>query len=42
LGDDAVWSPHPGCDPSVTQDDTTAVPGGYPADDDRFPLVWSA
>ena len=42
LGDDAVWSPHPGCDPSGTQDDTTAVPGGYPADDDRFPLVWSA
>ena len=42
LGDDAIWSPHPGCDPSVTQADTSAVPGEYPADDDRFPLVWSA
>ena len=39
LGDDAVWFPHPGCDPTVTQADTTAVPGEYPADDERFPLV---
>jgi len=39
LGDDATWSPHPGCDPTVTQADTTSVPGQYPADDDRFPLV---
>ena len=42
LGDDASWSPHPGSDPSVTQADTTAVPGEYPADDDRFPQVWPA
>ena len=42
LGDDAVWAPHPGCDPSVSQDDTTAIPGEYPADDNRFPLAWSA
>lgn len=42
LGDDATWSPHPGCDPTVTQDDTTARPGEYPADDDRFPMVFSA
>ena len=41
LGDDATWFPHPGCDPTVTQDDTTAVPGEYPADDERFPLVHS-
>jgi ectoine hydroxylase-related dioxygenase (phytanoyl-CoA dioxygenase family) len=41
LGDDAVWHPHPGCDPTVTQADTTSVPGEYPADDDRFPLGWS-
>ena len=27
-------------DPSVTQADTTAVPGRYPDDDDRFPVVW--
>ncbi|MBR12682.1 MAG: phytanoyl-CoA dioxygenase [Acidimicrobiaceae bacterium] len=40
LGDDAVWHPHPGCDPTVTQDDTVAVPGEYPADDDRFPTGW--
>ncbi len=39
LGDDATWFPHPGCDPTVTSADTTAVPGEYPADDDRFPLV---
>ncbi|HIL47210.1 MAG TPA: phytanoyl-CoA dioxygenase [Acidimicrobiia bacterium] len=41
LGDDALWSPHPGSDPSVTQADTIAVAGQYPADDDRFPLVWA-
>ncbi len=40
LGDDAVWHPHPGCDPTVTEGDTTAVPGEYPADDERFPLVY--
>lgn len=40
LGDDAVWFPHPGCDPTVTSEDTTAVPGEHPADDDRFPLVY--
>ena len=39
LGDDATWYPHPGCDPIVTDDDTTAVAGEYPADDSRFPLV---
>ena len=41
LGDDASWHPHPGCDPTVTGADTTAVPGQYPADDDRFPLVYA-
>ena len=40
LGDDATWFPHPGCDPTVTQADTTAVPGQYPADNERFPLVY--
>ena len=39
LGDDATWYPHPGCDPIVSDDDTTAVAGEYPADDSRFPLV---
>jgi ectoine hydroxylase-related dioxygenase (phytanoyl-CoA dioxygenase family) len=41
LGDDATWSPHPGCDPSVRQADVCVAPGEYPADDDRFPVVWS-
>ena len=40
LGDDAVWHPHQGCDPTVTDADTSAVPGQYPADDDRFPVGW--
>ena len=39
LGDDAVWYPHPGCDPIVSDDDTTSVPGEYPADEHKFPLV---
>ncbi len=38
LGDDAVWAPHPGSDPTVTQADTTVQPGCHPADDDRFPV----
>ena len=40
LGDDTTWFPHAGCDPTVTQADTTAVPGSYPADNERFPLVF--
>lgn len=40
VGDDAVWHPRPASDPSVTQADTIAVPGHYPADDDRFPVGW--
>ncbi len=40
LGDDAVWHPHPGCDPTITNDDTTAEPGSYPADDQRFPQIY--
>ena len=40
LGDDAVWHPHAGCDPTVTSDDTDAVPGQYPGDDRRFPLAY--
>lgn len=42
LGEDVTWFPHAGCDPTVTQEDTTAVPGEYPADDERFPLVFDA
>ncbi len=40
LGDDSTWHPHPGCDPTVTENDTTAVAGQYPADDERFPIGW--
>ena len=39
LGDDAVWYPHAGCDPIVSDDDTIAVAGEYLADDNRFPLI---
>ena len=41
LGEDAVWFPHPGCDPTVTQADTSAIPGKYPADNEVFPVVYS-
>jgi ectoine hydroxylase-related dioxygenase (phytanoyl-CoA dioxygenase family) len=41
LGDDAIWTPHPGSDPTVGQADVMVQPGAYPADDDRFPLAWS-
>ena len=39
LGDDAIWAPHPGADPTVTQADVNIQPGSAPADNDRFPLV---
>jgi ectoine hydroxylase-related dioxygenase (phytanoyl-CoA dioxygenase family) len=42
LGDDATWAPHPGSDPTVRQADVAVAPGEYPADDDRFPMLWSA
>jgi ectoine hydroxylase-related dioxygenase (phytanoyl-CoA dioxygenase family) len=40
LGDDCTWYPHPGTDPIVTQEHVSIAPGEYPADDDRFPLLW--
>ena len=40
LGDDVLWAPHPGADPTVTQDDVSVSPGEPAHDDDRFPLVW--
>jgi ectoine hydroxylase-related dioxygenase (phytanoyl-CoA dioxygenase family) len=42
LGDDSTWSPHPGSDPTVRPSDVSVSPGQYPADDDRFPVVWRA
>lgn len=40
LGDDALWWPHAGSDPTVSSDDVSIQPGEYPADDAVFPLVW--
>jgi len=40
LGPDATWSPHAGCDPTITQADTTDTPGQLVRDDDRFPIAW--
>jgi ectoine hydroxylase-related dioxygenase (phytanoyl-CoA dioxygenase family) len=42
LGEDATWAPHPGCDPTITQADTSESPGELLSDDDRFPEVWRA
>lgn len=42
LGDDAIWWPKQGSDPTVTQADVSIQPGEYPADDDVFPLIWQA
>ena len=42
LGDDAIWAPTEGTDPTVTQADVSVAPGMPPHDDDRFPLVWQA
>ncbi|MEZ5479565.1 MAG: phytanoyl-CoA dioxygenase family protein [Thiolinea sp.] len=39
LGDDAIWHPHEGADPTVTQADVCVQPGEKPHDDDRFPLL---
>ncbi len=40
LGDDAIWFPHPGADPTVTQKDVSVNPGELARDDNVFPLVW--
>ena len=42
LGDDAVWAPAEGTDPTVTQADVCVAPGMPPHDDDRFPVAWQA
>ena len=41
LGDDAVWHPHPGSDPTITDENTTATAGLYPADDRVFPVGYT-
>lgn len=40
LGDDAIWAPGPGTDPTVTAADVAVQPGQPPHDDTRFPQVW--
>jgi len=40
LGDDVIWYPHPGSDPTVTQADVAIQPGESACDDDRFPVGW--
>jgi ectoine hydroxylase-related dioxygenase (phytanoyl-CoA dioxygenase family) len=40
LGDDAIWTPKAGSDPTVDPVDVSVKPGEYPADDTLFPQVW--
>tara|TARA_B100001996_G_scaffold56757_1_gene40246 strand:+ start:393 stop:1226 length:834 start_codon:yes stop_codon:yes gene_type:complete len=42
LGDDVTWYPHPGSDPTVTDEDTNVESGQYPDDDRNFPLVYTS
>ena len=42
LGDDALWTPKPGADPTVKAEDVSVAPGSYPADDKLFPQIWHA
>lgn len=42
LGDNAVWHPHTGADPTVTQDHVSVQPGQAPHDDKIFPEIWHA
>ena len=37
LGDDAIWDPRPGADPTVKQEDVSIQPGQAPHDDNVFP-----
>lgn len=41
LGDDAVWHPHPGADPTIEQKDVCIEPGQWPEDEENFPLIWA-
>ena len=40
LGDDAIWSPHAGADPTIQQKDVSIEPGQRPEDEANFPLLW--
>ncbi|MBT3788546.1 MAG: phytanoyl-CoA dioxygenase family protein [Alphaproteobacteria bacterium] len=40
LGDNAIWHPHTGADPTVTQEHVSVQPGQPPHDDKVFPKIW--
>lgn len=40
LGDNAIWQPHKGADPTVQQKDVSVQPSEPPHDDNVFPLIW--
>ncbi len=41
LGDDAIWDPRPGTDPSVNPEEVRVKPGNHPADNAIFPEFYS-
>jgi len=42
LGDDAIWHPHEGADPTVTQDQISAAPGKPLDNEPVLPCIWKA
>ncbi len=42
LGDDAIWDPRPGADPTVQAEDVSILPGQRPLDDVVFPELYRA
>lgn len=42
LGDDAIWDPRPGTDPSVNPSEVRTLPGEHPNDNAIFPKFYSA
>ncbi|WP_296057634.1 phytanoyl-CoA dioxygenase family protein [uncultured Amphritea sp.] len=42
LGDDAIWDPRPGTDPSVNPQEVRVSPGSHPADNAIFPEFYRA
>jgi ectoine hydroxylase-related dioxygenase (phytanoyl-CoA dioxygenase family) len=42
LGDDVIWHPHEGADPTVTQEYVSVLPGEPLGDEPVLPCIWSA
>jgi ectoine hydroxylase-related dioxygenase (phytanoyl-CoA dioxygenase family) len=42
LGDDVIWHPHEGADPTVTQEHVSVAPGESLRDEPALPCIWSA